>query len=52
MIARIFAWGIVAVVLAGLWHFGGAWHNPWVARSPVLSALPAAAPGCGKDCAK
>lgn len=52
MVARIFAWVIVAVVLAGIVHFGGAWSNPWTPRSPVLSVLPVAAPGCGEDCKK
>jgi hypothetical protein len=52
MFTRVFAWLIVAVVLAGVWHWGGGWSNPWSPRSPVLSVLPVAAPGCGEDCPK
>lgn len=52
MITRVAAWCVALAVLAGGWHLVRNWHNPfdYTAGSPVLSALPKASDGCGKDC--
>lgn len=51
---RLFAWVLLIAVLYGLNHVRQNWQNPWAAvpKSPVLSMLPVAAPGCGEDCKK
>lgn len=51
--SRLFAWLLLIAVVYGVNHVRETWKNPWAGvKSPVLSVLPAAAPGCGEACKK
>lgn len=50
-VERAFAWVVFLGVLYGGYTLAQSWENPFSkAASPVLSALPADAPGCGEQC--
>lgn len=58
MIGRLIAWAVFAALLFGAYGAVKAFKNPWASvsgasvGSPVLSMLPKASDGCGKECAK
>lgn len=48
---RLLAWLLLGAVVYGGVSIYRNWSNPWaVVKSPVLSILPASAPGCGEGC--
>ncbi len=50
-LARLVAWVLFLAAVYGVAMVADAWENPFSkAVSPVLSALPADAPGCGEKC--
>jgi hypothetical protein len=53
MMARVIAWVVVIGAAFGVYKAASHFQNPWRLAStvsPVLSHLPANAPGCGEKC--